>query len=63
MAIPKNASLSSQLGQAIEELTALFGHSVQIPDLSADLWDSFCAQNCGISHVHKTPEQYADYTG
>lgn len=64
MAFAKNNSLTSQINQLMEEFGGVLGAFPSAADLfPADLFDAFCAQNCGIQHEHKTPPQFADYTG
>lgn len=64
MAVPRNASATSILGQLLEDYAGVLGLLPSGVDLfPAELFDSFCSQNCGILHDHKTPDQYADYTG
>lgn len=62
--VPKNASLSSILGQLLEEFGGSFGNLPNAVDLfPADLFDTFCSQYCNVKHEHRTPEQYSDYVG
>lgn len=61
--VPKNASLSSQIGQLLEEFAGRFGDLSSASDLfPADLFDQWSAQLCAMPYRH-TPEQYEDYHG